>query len=36
MDQVEPEVAEEQLLAETWELPLRLARRLDDITSLLL
>ena len=36
MDQVEPEVAEEQLLAETRQLPLRLARRLDDIASLLL
>jgi hypothetical protein len=35
MDQVEPAVAEEQLLAETRQLPLRIARRLDDVTSLL-
>jgi hypothetical protein len=36
MDQVEPEVAKKQLLAETRQLPLCLARRLDDIASLLL
>ena len=36
MDQVEPEVAQKQLLAETRQLPLCLPRRLDDIASLLL
>jgi hypothetical protein len=33
---LEPEVTEEQLLAETWQLPLGLPRRLDDVASLLL
>jgi len=34
MDQVQTEVAEEQLLAEARELPLRFARRLGDLASL--
>ena len=34
MDQVEPEVAEEQLLAEARQLPLGFARCLDDLPCL--
>jgi hypothetical protein len=36
MDQVEPEVAQEQLLAKARQLPLGLPRRLDDVTSFFL
>ena len=36
MDQVKAEGGEEQLLAETRQRPLRLARRLGDLASLLL
>src|SRR5450755_981426 len=36
MDQIEPEVTQEQLLAETRQLPLRLTRGFDDVTGLLL
>jgi hypothetical protein len=36
VDQVQAEVAEEQLLAEARELPLGLARGLDDVSCLLL
>jgi hypothetical protein len=36
MDQVEPEVAEEELLSEAGQRPLRLACGLGDFTRLLL
>jgi hypothetical protein len=36
IDQLEPKIAEKQLFAEARQLPLRLARRLNDIASLLL
>ena len=36
MDQIEAEIAEEQLLAEARELPLALSRRLDDVASFFL